>query len=45
MNEAFAIDATFRPASTRPEDRDDVVSRLSLIKPNGSGDTGMAEER
>lgn len=45
MNDIFAIAATYRPSTPAPQDRDDVVARLALIKPNGSGDTGMAEER
>ncbi|WP_456787718.1 hypothetical protein [Cellulomonas sp. P5_C5] len=45
MNDTFALAATFRPAAPAPQDHDDVVARISLIKPNGSGDTGMAEER
>jgi hypothetical protein len=40
----FDIQSTYASTDSTPR-ADDVVARLALIKPNGSGDTGMAEER
>lgn len=41
----FDLQSTYQSTTGTLTGTDDVVARLALIKPNGSGDTGMAEER